>query len=179
MELAERIGLRREFFSQGQRLLNNQMTFEEMPSYIHDAHACLSDIYDRFHRLMSRMLIDEPDLIRKLNTFTADGDTVQRPDYFPISIDELPDISAYAAASIIAVCLSPLPVSRGEQKAVLLVVIESLEAPPLTEIERIRRLMSRALEAQGVGYSELISRLVDFAFERHAQQAQRELRREG
>jgi glycosyltransferase involved in cell wall biosynthesis len=162
LELAEKSGSRSEFYSRGKRLLDNQMDFDEMPRYLNDAHACLSEVYQRFHGVMSRMLDNEPNLIRELNSFTADAKIPVRPEYFPISMDELPDISAYSAASILAVCLSPLRLDNKEQKAVLVVVIESLETPPLTEIERIRRLISRALEAQGVRYSELCVDIIDF-----------------
>jgi len=54
-------------------------------------------------------------------------------------------------------------------------IIEINTLPGFTPISQYPRLW----QEEGVSYSELISRLVDLAFERHAQQAQRELRREG
>ena len=53
-------------------------------------------------------------------------------------------------------------------------IIEINTLPGFTPISQFPRLWRE----EGVSYSELISRLVDLALERHAQQAQRELRRE-
>jgi D-alanine-D-alanine ligase len=53
-------------------------------------------------------------------------------------------------------------------------IIEINTLPGFTPISQFPRLWQEA----GVSYRELISRLVDLAVERHAEQARRELRRE-
>ena len=150
-----------EFFKEGEALLNNRLRLRDATRYADEAHAYLSAIYGEFHEDMNALLDGEPGFVGELRRLSEPQQNNPEPEFVPIALDGLPELALDNDDRVVAVVVSPRPVDHGASKVLVIIVLSSLEAPPLTSIDAIRDRVFGCLSDQGVGRTEIDCLLVD------------------
>jgi glycosyltransferase involved in cell wall biosynthesis/predicted nucleotidyltransferase len=150
------------FLGQSSALLDNRLGLRDTLTYIDEAHAFLSTLYARFEPVMRGLLEGETERARELRRLCVPRPVKAPPDLEPIELEGLPRLSGDLDPGIVAVLAAPRPIEGFDSKVVIVIVLRSLEAPPLTSIDAVRDQVYEHLEGQGVGRDEIDALLVDY-----------------
>ena len=151
-----------DFFEKSEALLNGRLELRDITSYIPVAHSFLSATYVEYHNTIDALLNGDAGLVHKLHQLFETVPHRPQPEFAPVELGGLPDLSQDTDDRVVGVLVSPQPVQFHPSKVLVVVVLELLGDPPLTSIDTIRDRIAENLEHQGVGWSEIEFLLVDY-----------------